>query len=67
VTARGGTRPGAGRKPAAPELKKVPYNTKLPQWLRDWLTSPDRTESGPVMIETALRRAYKLQPPKADK
>jgi hypothetical protein len=59
----GGAREGAGRKPAPEHLKKVSYNTKLPQWLRDWLTAPEREESGPVMIEKALRRMYKLKPP----
>jgi hypothetical protein len=44
-------------------MKKVPYNTKLPHWLRDWLTRPEREESGPVMIEKALSRMYKLKPP----
>jgi hypothetical protein len=62
----GGTRPGAGRKPAAPNLKKVPYNTKLPRWLRDWLTAPEREQSGPVLIEAALCRHYKLRPPPGD-
>jgi hypothetical protein len=60
---RGGAREGAGRNTAQEHLKKVPYNTKLPQWLRDWLTGPEREESGPVMIEKALRRMYKLRPP----
>ena len=59
----GGAQEGAGRKPAPEHLKKVPYNTKLPQWLRDWLTGPEREESGPVMIEKALRRMYRLRPP----
>jgi hypothetical protein len=44
-------------------LKKVPYNTKLQQWLRDWLTASERGESGPVMIEKALCKMYKLRPP----
>ena len=59
----GGAREGAGRKPVPDRLKKVPYNTKLPQWLRDWLTGLEREESGPVMIERALCRMYKLKPP----
>ena len=59
----GGAREGAGRKPAPEHLKKVPYNTKLPQWLRDWLTALEREDSGPVMIEKALCRLYKLKPP----
>ena len=59
----GGAREGAGRKPAPEHLKKVPYNTKLPQWLRDWLTAPEREKSGLVLIEDALRKVHKLRPP----
>jgi hypothetical protein len=59
----GGAREGAGRKHAPEHLKKVPYNTKLPQWLRDWLTAPEREKSGPVLIEEALRKMHKLRPP----
>lgn len=59
----GGKREGAGRKPAPEHLKKVPYNTKLPRWLRDWLTDPAREASGPVLIEEALRKVHKLRPP----
>ena len=33
------------------------------QEMRDWLTGPERDESGPVMIERALCRMYKLKPP----
>mgnify|MGYP000676910980 CR=1 FL=1 len=43
-----------------------PYELGAPQkiyWLRDWLTGPEREESGPVMIEKALCRMYKLKPP----
>lgn len=50
-----GSRKGAGRKPSPEHLKKIPYNTKLPRWLRDWLTRPGRAHSGPVVIERALR------------
>lgn len=59
----GGCRKGAGRKPSPKHLKKVVYNTRLPQWLRDWLTRPDRTVSGPVAIEQALCQVFGLQPP----
>ena len=59
----GGARKGAGRKPSPCNLKKVPYNTKLPGWLRDWLTRPEREESGPVAIEKALTTIYKLEKP----
>jgi hypothetical protein len=30
------------------------------------LTAPERDESGPVMIEKALRRMYKLRPPEEE-
>ena len=59
----GGKREGAGRKPAPEHLKKVPFNTKLPKWLRDWLTAPERDKSGPVLIEEALSQMHKLKPP----
>lgn len=62
----GGRREGAGRKPAPEHLKKVPYNTKLPHWLREWLTDPAREKSGPVLIEEALRKVHKLRPPEGD-
>lgn len=58
----GGKREGAGRKPVPEPLKKVPYNTKLPRWLRDWLTSPEREKSGPVLIEEALKQVHNLKP-----
>lgn len=61
----GGRREGAGRKPAPEHIRKVPYNTKLPRWLRDWLTAPERERSGPVLIEEALRKIHGLKPPKA--
>jgi hypothetical protein len=59
----GGYRKMAGRKPSPPHLKKVVYNTRLPQWLRDWLARPDRKISGPVAIEQALRQVFGLKPP----
>lgn len=62
----GGKREGAGRKPVPEHLKKVPFNTKLPRWLRDWLTDPARQKSGPVLIEEALRKVHKLAPPESD-
>ena len=59
----GGKRKGAGRKPAPESLKKVQLGLKLPQWLIDWLDS--QTESRAVVIEDALRRRHKLEPPEA--
>lgn len=60
---KGGARQGAGRKHTPEHLKKVPFNTKLPRWLRDWLTDSEREKSGPVLIEEALRKVHKLAPP----
>lgn len=60
----GGKREGAGRKPVPEHLKKVPFNTKLPAWLKTWLTSDVRDKSAPVLIEEALRQVHKLKPPK---
>jgi hypothetical protein len=61
----GGKREGAGRKSAPEHLKKVPFNTKLPKWLRAWLTAPEREKSAPVLIEEALRKLHKLTPPES--
>lgn len=63
---KGGAREGSGRKPVSPALKKVPYNTKLPAWLKSWLNDPTREESGPVLIEEALRKVHKLRQPEGD-
>ena len=63
---RGGYRANSGRKPAHPTLKKIPFNTKIPQWLKDWLVAEERDESAPVLIERALRHRYKLKPPKGN-
>jgi len=62
----GGKREGAGRKPAPWHLKKIPFNTKLPRWLRSWLLDPERESSGPVLIEEALKKAHNLRPPAAN-
>lgn len=61
----GGKREGAGRKRTPEHLRKVPFNTKIPQWLRDWLLDPEREKSGPVLIEEALRQVHGLVPPEA--
>ena len=57
----GGKREGAGRKPTAPNLKKMPIAVKLPQWLLDWIDTRD--ESRAVLIEDALKRRHKIKPP----
>ena len=62
----GGKRKGAGRKPAQEHLKKMPFNTKLPAWLKAWLTASERDKSAPVLIEEALRQVHKLTPPVID-
>lgn len=58
---RGGARPGAGRKPMPPALRKEPINVKLPLWLIKWLDA--RPESRAVLIEDALKQRYKLKSP----
>ncbi len=51
------------RRPILPYLRKKPYSTRLPTWLCDWLSHPDRSESSAVMIELALRSKFKAKPP----
>ena len=58
---RGGKRPGAGRKPVPPELKKEPISIKLPRWLIDWMDNQE--ESRPKLIEEALLRQHGIYPP----
>jgi hypothetical protein len=58
---RGGAREGAGRKPARPDLKKVPVGYKLPHWLVEWIRQQDTPAS--QLIEGALRQAHDLVPP----
>ncbi|MFN5350000.1 MAG: hypothetical protein ACK5A0_10745 [Polaromonas sp.] len=57
----GGKREGAGRKPAAPSLKKMPIAVKLPQWLIEWMDT--QAESRAFLIEEALKRRHKIKPP----
>ena len=57
----GGARKGAGRKPAPPELKKIPVGVKLPRWLVEWMR--EQPESQAVLIEEALKKRHKLKPP----
>lgn len=52
---------GAGRKPAPPELKKIPVGLKLPRWLVEWMR--EQPESQAVLIEDALKRRHKLKTP----
>lgn len=57
----GGKREGAGRKPSAPQLKKMPIAVALPRWLLDWMDT--QAESRAVLIEEALRKRHKIKPP----
>lgn len=57
----GGERKGAGRKTSPPELKKIPVGIKLPRWLIEWMR--EQPESQAVLIEDALKRRHKLEPP----
>ena len=65
---RGGARPGAGRPPANPTLKKVQIGIKLPQWLVDWLAQESEATGTPraQIIEQALMRQHKLRGPNLD-
>lgn len=57
---KGGKREGAGR-PALPDSeKKAGVYVKLPPWLIAWLDS--QPESRAVLIEKAIRKAYKVVP-----
>ena len=59
---RGGKREGSGRPYADERMKKEPYSTRLPAWLLEWMR--EQAEPGAVLIEQALRKAFKLKPPK---
>ena len=63
---RGGARPGAGRPPADPVLKKIQIGVKLPQWLVDWLARESEATGTPraQIIERAILRQHKLREPK---
>jgi hypothetical protein len=62
---RGGSRPGAGRKPKidpTPALeKKVQVNLRLKEWIADWLGKQEGTNGG--LVEQALIQTYGLQAP----
>ncbi len=58
----GGKREGAGRPPIAPELKKIPSTVKLSRWVTEWLN--EQPEAKAVLIERAVIKAYKLNPPR---
>lgn len=61
---RGGARARAGRS-RVPEIeRKVPFNTRLPLWVKQWLVSDDRTESAAKLVLIAILEKYKLKQPK---
>lgn len=60
---RGGTRVGAGRKPADPHLERVSVPLRLPRWLAEFVDAQDGTRAD--VIEAALLKAHKLKAPRA--
>jgi len=60
----GGKRAGAGRKVVRPEFKKDIKGVRLPAWMWAWMDEQD--ESRGKLLEAALIKAYKLNPPTAD-
>lgn len=56
---RGGKRKGAGRKPVDELLKKVPYSTKLPRWLVEWLRK--QKPNAATIIEDAVSKEHDLK------
>ena len=59
---RGGKRKGAGRKPLPEEMKKQAFSTKLPGWLKEWMSF--QPESNGAMITAAMKEKYNLKEPK---
>ena len=62
---RGGSRQGAGRKPAHPLLKKTARSVKLPEWLWEWMDKQPDTNRA-LLIEEAIVNEHGLKPPKPD-
>lgn len=63
--ARGGARPGAGRKPGSmlpPDIRRQPLQFRLPGWLIKWLR--EQPESIGRLVERALVNYYDLEQPK---
>lgn len=48
-------------KKAKPHLKKQQVNVKLPRWLIEW--TEKQPQSRALLIELAMRRTYKIDPP----
>ena len=59
--ARGGKRPGAGRKPLPSNLIRTPVTIRLPAWLIETIDEMEgsRTE----LVELAVLKYHKLRPP----
>ena len=54
MTNHGGSRPGAGRKPAPPGTTKVTLSVKIDPQIREYLRQCDNATA---TIETALKRS----------
>ena len=50
-----------GRPTINPVLKKNSIHLKLPRWLIEFLDASEFSRA--IMIETALKKTYKLKPP----
>lgn len=61
---RGGSRARAGRNKVPEIERKVPFNTRLPLWVKQWLVSADREESAARLVLLAIIGTYKLKQPK---
>ncbi len=62
TTKHGGKRKGSGRPKSDSKLLKIPVCYRLPHWLVSWLRTQD--SSAAVLIESALKKAFGLKPPK---
>jgi len=62
MSKHGGKREGAGRKPGDPFLVKKQVGLRMSTWIKKWLDEQD--ESNIDLIESALKKQYKLKPPK---
>lgn len=61
----GGKRPGAGRKVHDPEMRAIPFATRLPSWLVNWLRQQPEPQS--KVVQRALEQYYRANTPTKDK
>ncbi len=61
LSSSGGSREGAGRKPASPNLKKITKGIRLSSWVWDWLDKQEEPRG--TMLEAALLEKHNLKPP----